>query len=100
MDSVVFLRNKKKIGLFKKSSIFCSLYFCWGDRERFPGGKVVRNSSFNPEDSKRPGLDPLGQKDPVEKEMKTHSSILAWKIPWTEKSNGIQSMSLQRGRQN
>ena len=34
----------------------------------------------------------LGQKDPLEKGMATHSSILAWKIPWTEEPGGLQSM--------
>ena len=38
----------------------------------------------------------LGQEDPLEKEMVTHSSILAWKIPLTEKPGGLQSMGLQR----
>ena len=38
----------------------------------------------------------LGQKDPLEKEMATHSSTLAYKIPWTEESGGLQSMGLQR----
>ena len=38
----------------------------------------------------------LGQEDPLEKEMATHSSILAWEIPWTEESGGLQSMGLQR----
>ena len=38
----------------------------------------------------------LGQKDPLEEEMATHSSILAWKIPWTEEPGGLQSMGLQR----
>ena len=38
----------------------------------------------------------LGQEDPLEKEMTTHSSILAWKILWTEESGGLQSMGLQR----
>ena len=38
----------------------------------------------------------LPQEDPLEKEMATHSSILAWKIPWTEKPGGLQSMGLQR----
>ena len=37
-------------------------------------------------------VQPLGHKDPLEKEMATHSSILAWKIPWTEKPTGLQSM--------
>ena len=38
----------------------------------------------------------LGLEDPREKEMATHSSILAWKIPWTEEPGGIQSMGSQR----
>ena len=38
----------------------------------------------------------LGQEDPLEKEMATHSSILAWKIPWTEETEGLQSMGSQR----
>ena len=38
----------------------------------------------------------LGQEDALEKEMTTHSSILAWKIPQTEEPNGLQSMGLQR----
>ena len=38
----------------------------------------------------------LGREDPLEKEMATHSSILGWKIPWTEEPGGIQSMGSQR----
>ena len=38
----------------------------------------------------------LGQKDPVEKEMATHSSIRVWKIPWTEEPGGVQSTGSQR----
>ena len=37
----------------------------------------------------------LGQEDPLEEEMETHSSILAWKIPWTEEPGGLQSMESQ-----
>ena len=38
----------------------------------------------------------LGQKDPLEKRMAMHSSILAWRIPWTEEPGGQQSMGSQR----
>ena len=38
----------------------------------------------------------LGQEDPLEKGMATHSSILAWRIPWTEESGRLQSMGSQR----
>ena len=42
----------------------------------------------------------LGQEDPLEKGMATHSSILAWRIPWTEEPGRLQSMGLQRVRHN
>ena len=38
----------------------------------------------------------LGQEDSLEKEMTTHSSILSWKIPWTEETGGLRSMGSQR----
>ena len=40
----------------------------------------------------------LGQEDPLEKEMATHSSTFAWKIPWMEEPGGLQSMESQRVR--
>ena len=41
---------------------------------------------------------PLGWEDSLEKEMATHSSILAWEIPWTEEPGGLQSMGQQQSR--
>ena len=38
----------------------------------------------------------LGWEDPLEQEMATHPSFIAWRIPWTEKPGGLQSMGLQR----
>ena len=38
----------------------------------------------------------LGQEDPLEKEIATHSNVLAWRIPWTEEPGRLQSMMLQR----
>ena len=40
----------------------------------------------------------LGWEDPLEEEMAIHSSVLAWKIPWTEEPGGLQSMGSQRVR--
>ena len=40
----------------------------------------------------------LGQEDPLEEEMAAHSSILAWRIPWTEEPGGLQSMGSQSQR--
>ena len=42
------------------------------------------------------GIQSLGQEDPLEKGMATHSLILAWIMPWTEEPGGLQSMGLQR----
>ena len=42
----------------------------------------------------------LGQEDPLEEEMATHSNILAWEIPWTEEPGGLPSMGSQRVRHN
>ena len=41
-------------------------------------------------------LQSLGQKDPLKKGVATHSSILAWRIPWTEEPGGLQSMGSQK----
>ena len=60
----------------------------------FPNGSEVKASACNEGDL----VQSLGQDDPLEKEMATHSSILAWKIPWMEKPGGLQSMGSQRVR--
>ena len=41
-------------------------------------------------------IQPLGQRDSLEKEMATHSRVLAWRIPWTEELGGLQFMGSQR----
>ena len=46
-----------------------------------------------------PRVQSLGCEDPLGKEMETHSSVLAWRIPWTEEPGGLQSMGPQRERQ-
>ena len=60
----------------------------------FPGGSVSKESACNAGD---PGSIP-GSGDPLEKETATHSSILAWRIPWTEEPGGPQSMGSLRVR--
>ena len=55
----------------------------------FPGASVVRNRPAKQENWVRS----LGQEDPLEEGMATHSSILAWRIPWTEEPSGLQSMA-------
>ena len=47
------------------------------------------------QETQETGIQSLGQEDPLEEEMATLSSILAWKIPWTEEPDGLQSVELQ-----
>ena len=58
----------------------------------FLGGSVVKNMPAKQETQ----VLSLGQKYPLEKEMETHSNILAWEIPWTEEPGGLQSTGSQR----
>ena len=58
----------------------------------FPGGSVVKNLPAKQE----MWVQSLGWEDPLEKEMATHSSILAWKIPRTDEPGRLQSIALQR----
>ena len=58
---------------------------------------MVKNLSANAGDQET-WVQSLGQEDSLEKEMTTHSSILAWKIPWTEEPGRLQSMGSQRDR--
>ena len=60
---------------------------------------VVKNLPSSAGDKRDLGSS-LGWEDPLEKEMATHSSTLAWKIPWTEGPGGLQSMGLHRVRHN
>ena len=69
--------------MFNKSSIQFS-----ADRKGFPGGLVVKESACNAGD---PGSI-LGWVNPLEKEIATHSSDLAWRIPWAEEPDGLQSI--------
>ena len=46
--------------------------------------------------TQKTGVGSLGWEDPLEKGRATHSSILTWRIPWTEEPGGLQSMGLQR----
>ena len=58
----------------------------------FPSGSEVKN----PPAMQETKVQSLGWEDPLEKEMATHSRILAWEIPWTEEPGGLQSMGSQK----
>ena len=81
--------------------------FCWQSnvsllfnilsRLDFPGGLDGKESAYNLGETQ---VRYLGWEDPLEKKMATHSSVLAWEIPWTEEPGGLQSMGLERVRHN
>ena len=58
---------------------------------------VMKNPPANAE-TKETWVQSLGQEDPLEEGMATHSSILAWRIPWTEEPGRLQSMWSQKNR--
>ena len=60
----------------------------------FPGGSVVKN----PPAMQETWILFLGQEDPLEKEMTTHSNILAWQIPWTEEPGRLKPMESQKSQ--
>ena len=65
----------------------------------YPRGTVVKNPAANAGDARDVGLIPESGRSPGV-EIATHSSIIAWKIPWTEEPGGLQSMESQRIRHN
>ena len=91
-----FFKNTEKSKL-KKDVLYCSLQKTQADflpvfslyiYIHFPGGSVVKNSPAMQEKQ--------GQEDPLEKGMATHSSMLAWEIPWTEEPGRLQSWGHKR----
>ena len=70
-------------------------------KKGFPGGLEGKASACNADSGVESGVQlnsevqSLSQEDPLEKEMATHSSTLAWKIPWTEEPGSLQSMGWQ-----
>ena len=63
----------------------------------FPSGSVVKNLPAVSE-TQETGIQSLGREDPLEEEMATCSSVLAWEVPWTEEPGGLQSVGSHRVR--
>ena len=60
----------------------------------YPGGSAIENLTTMQET----GVRSLGGEDALAEEMATHSSVLAWEVPWTEEPGGLQSMGLQKSQ--
>ena len=88
-------KRKRWFHIIAKGIFSCKLYqfghpFCVlekGTIKSFPGSPVSKESAVQ-----ETHIRSLGQEDLLEKEMATHSSILAWKIPWTEEPGRLQSV--------
>ena len=80
-------------------------YYHWTIHEIWPYFLFIttcligKESAWQCRRNRRRGFNPWVWKDPLEKEMANHSSILAWKIPWTEETDRLQSMGSQRVKQ-
>ena len=73
------------------SELFCSFEISRKNRSiGFPGGSVVKNLPLMQETQAQS----LGWEDPPEEEMETQSSILAWRIPWTEDPGGVEKSQI------
>ena len=73
---------------------FCSILFYW--LYRLNWASLVDHMVKTPPAMQQTWVQSLGQEDPLEEGMATHSSILAWRIPWTEEPGRLQSMESQR----
>ena len=63
----------------------------------FPGGTSGKDPAANAGDMREAGSIP-GREDPLEEGKATHSSILVWRIPWTEETGGLESVGSQKSR--
>ena len=88
------MKQKMKVKIWSSKLIVCKankINKPKRKREGFPGGSVIKNLSAMQEPQETQ-VRSLGQEDPPEKGIATHSSILAWRIPWTEEPGRLQSV--------
>ena len=90
LDTII--RGASSISSFHKFMEYCTYY------RYIPNGAAVKNPPAV--EMEETHVRPLGQDDPLEEEMATHSNILAWEIPWTEEPGGLQFIGSQRIRHN
>ena len=86
----------------KRSSTYCRRLISWDWRALNFGGGLPRRCNgtvhLPKQEMQEMQVHLLGREDPLEEEMATHSTILAWRIPWTEEPGGLYSMGSQRAR--
>ena len=90
------LNQKCYLHGFPMGQIFLLIHRSSRAKQDFPGGSGVKKKKKIRLPMQDTLICSLGQEDPLEEEMATHSSILAWEIPWTEEPGGLQSTGSQR----
>ena len=68
---------------------------CWASQVALVVKKKKKKICLRMQETQETWVPSLGREDPLEEEMATHSSILAWRIPWTEELGGLQSVGSQ-----
>ena len=84
------MNGQVKGQISEKANIINNIFFLTEVQMIYTGGSEVKNPHAMQETQVRS----LGREDPLEKEMATHSNILAWRISWTDEPSGLQSMAL------
>ena len=87
-----------KLGFFLLTVFSSIVFFPFMFNYKWKGVSLVAQMVKNLPAIWKTGVQFLGGEDPLEKEMATHSSILAWRIPWTEEAGGLQSTGSRRVR--
>ena len=100
INIVLLCRVHQNFSASKFLTLWARWFLVMGDWfVRYTSDSVVKNPPAMQE-TQEPWTWSLGWEDSLEKEMATHSSILAWRIPWTEEPGGLQSIESQRVRHN
>ena len=92
MTSLLMSFNKQLLSIFSVENSLFYIYNILNLFTKYQGASLVAQLVKNLPAMQETQVQFLGQEDPLEKEMATHSSILAWRIPWTEEPGRLQSM--------
>ena len=92
MEGVVCVSNLQHRRQESTEDVYSTLFFSLGQRRASLVTQMVKNLLAMQETWVRS----LGQEDPLEEGMATHSNILVWRIPWTEEPRGLQAIGSQR----
>ena len=95
MTSLLISFNKQLLSIFSVENSLFYIYNILNLFTKYQGASLVAQSVKNLPAMQETQVQFLGQEDPLEKEMATHSSIIDWRIPWTEEPGRLQSVGSQ-----